>query len=135
MVDYQMPPVKIGEIVYFFNSELDWKKFNDGNRDIQPIAAVVTWIGNRTLNMVCFPANDSTGFMSKSGVRHASDPDKPQVEGTRNALYGPRGVWDNKKSSLTELEEIVTQLQKDVEALSEAVYAKARKSSKREVAV
>lgn len=64
-----------------------WKATTNPNDPVEPVPAIVTQVGQRSVMLTVF-APDNRGGLPKDGVRHISDPelgDHPNYEG---------GCWD-----------------------------------------
>lgn len=99
--EYEMPPIRLGEIVYWYHG---------GQPSDEPMPAIVTRVGSRSVNLGIFH-QDSYTLRCQDGVRHVSDPGIKEVE-RREA-----GAWSHTpaqveilhlKAQIAELQDLVT---------------------------
>lgn len=99
--EYEMPPIRLGEIVYWYHG---------GQPNDEPIPAIVTRVGSRSVNLAIFH-QDSYTMRCQDGVRHLSDPGIKEVERRES------GAWSHTlgqleilqlKAQIAELQDLVT---------------------------
>lgn len=85
MSQYEMPPVELGEVVFWYPSRPSRQK--NGGTNPEPHVAIVTRLGNDNLCLnITSPTNYN--FFLRDGVRHVSDP-RAKAEEIHDG-----GLWD-----------------------------------------
>jgi hypothetical protein len=105
---YVMPPVEVGDSVYWHDSQ-----------DAAPVAmALVTTVGGDSVNLAVL-GDGYQNFLIRTGVRHHKNPHRQLVEATGE------GVWSHRPGTIRTQDRLLT-LETLVNDLSAAALASAR---------
>jgi hypothetical protein len=128
---YTMPPIKVGQSILYFSSEVDWKKHMGQikareNEHVRVIAGICTMTGTRNISLLTFPPTDHMIGIPKSGVKHISDPDKSTYDLEKG------GFWDYADATRDHyaMQDRLAALEEALEAMSKTSldHAKIKKS-------